>query len=88
MRFKPEDYLHHLESYDLTLEEKTEFLEALWLIAQCFADQAFGVASVPHSAGSETRTPLGCLIDLDAKEPISGKPANDNGNAQNNKNVA
>ncbi|MEM7775590.1 MAG: hypothetical protein AAF732_08265 [Pseudomonadota bacterium] len=38
--------MNHLESHDLTPGEKTELIEALWLIARSFADQAFGVASV------------------------------------------
>ena len=48
MSFKPEEYLHYFESYDLTHEEKIEFIETLWLIAQSFADDGLGIGSAAN----------------------------------------
>ncbi|WP_144083528.1 hypothetical protein [Hyphomicrobium nitrativorans] len=40
MKLDVEKYLHHLEGMDLSEAEKIEFIRTLWLIAQCFLDDA------------------------------------------------
>lgn len=39
-------YWHHLADLDLSDDEKTELLMALWLIMQSFVDRAFGLDPV------------------------------------------
>jgi len=41
MKLYVEKYLHHLDGMDLSEAEKIEFIRTLWLIAQCFVDDAF-----------------------------------------------
>lgn len=41
MELDVEKYLHHLDGMDLSEAEKIEFIRSLWLIAQCFVDDAY-----------------------------------------------
>lgn len=88
MTFKPEDYIHHLDAYDLTAEEKTAFIEALWIIARSFADQAFGVALVKDSGAGEPRNSLANLIKSNADQNTCAKAANDNAAKPNKRGAA
>jgi hypothetical protein len=35
-----DQYIHYFDEYDMTYEEKVEFVQTLWNIAQEFVDQA------------------------------------------------
>jgi hypothetical protein len=39
----PEKFLHHFEEYEISREQKLEIIDALYAIAENFADLAFGV---------------------------------------------
>ncbi|MEO1610568.1 MAG: hypothetical protein AAFR90_14820 [Pseudomonadota bacterium] len=41
--FDPARYLHHFDNCTISRDEKIELIEALWLVAQSFADEAFGM---------------------------------------------
>jgi len=41
--FDPARYLHHFDDCTISKAEKIELIEALWLVAQSFADEAFGL---------------------------------------------
>lgn len=78
MSFKPEEYLHYFEGYDLTEEEKIEFIETLWLIAQSFADQGLGIGSAANDNSTKARTAAPDLANARSVEKISTDAANDN----------
>lgn len=48
-----EKYEAHLDGLDLTKDQKTELIEALWLFCTCIVDQAHGLD--PVSLGSAVR---------------------------------
>lgn len=43
MALDAEKYLPHFEDFDLTEDQKRATIEALWIIAESFADLAFGL---------------------------------------------
>lgn len=43
-----DQYTHYFDEYDMTYEEKVEFVQTLWNIAQAFVDQALN----PEPAGT------------------------------------
>lgn len=45
--FVADDYLHHVEGYDFSEEQKVEFLRTLWWIMAAFVDMGFDVAKAP-----------------------------------------
>lgn len=42
MRPDVEEFMPYLDKYELTKEEKTEFINALWSILEIIVDGAFG----------------------------------------------
>ena len=84
MSFKPEEYLHYFESYDLSHEEKIEFIETLWLIAQSFADDGLGIGSAANDNTPETGTDVPDPVKSDNIQQGNTAAANDN-NAPNTK---
>lgn len=45
-----EKFLHHFDEYDISRESKVEIVEALYAIAENFADLAFGVHPIQMGA--------------------------------------
>lgn len=43
LSFDPQNYLHHLDGMDISEAEKADFIRTLWLIAQCFVDDAYSI---------------------------------------------
>ena len=55
--FDPKAYLNHFEDCDISETEKIECIKALWLIAQSFANHAFGLtAALPEVSAHARKT--------------------------------
>jgi len=78
MSFKPEEYLHYFEGYDLSHEEKIEFIETLWLIAQSFADDGLGIGSAANDNSPETGSAVSDPVRSDNAQEVNTEGANDN----------
>ncbi len=46
VEFKAEDYLQHIEEFDLSEEQQNELLQTLWNIMSTFVDIGWGVDTV------------------------------------------
>ena len=46
LEFKPDDYRHHLDEFDLTQEQQNELLQTLWSIMSTMVDIGWGVDTV------------------------------------------
>ncbi|SEN41815.1 hypothetical protein [Nitrosomonas marina] len=46
LKFKPDNYRHHLDEFDLTQEQQNELLESLWTIMSTLVDIGWGVDTV------------------------------------------
>jgi len=88
MSFKPEEYLHYFENYDLTHEEKIEFIETLWLIAQSFADDGLGIGSAANDNTPETGTDVPDPVKSDNAQQMNTQAANDNNDPSSEKGAA
>jgi hypothetical protein len=81
MTLDVENYLHHLDGMDLSEAEKSEFIRTLWLIAQCFVDDAFSgrADSVkPHISSLKSGFAAANVIRLNTSKQSSCTGANDN----------
>jgi hypothetical protein len=81
MTLDVENYLHHLDGMDLSEAEKAEFIRTLWLIAQCFVDDAdSGTADNvrPHFSSLESGFEAANVIRLSTVKQTSATAANDN----------
>jgi len=38
-----EKYIHYFDKFDMTYEQKVEYIHSLWGIAWAFVDRAFGI---------------------------------------------
>ncbi len=83
--FNPHDHIHHLDGMDLSDAEKVEFVRTLWLIAQCFVDDAYsGSAEGPRAnvvalkSGFEAAN----VIDLSSIKKTCAAAANDNASSR------
>lgn len=88
MSFKPDEYLHYFESYDLSHEEKIEFIETLWLIAQSFADDSLGIGSAANDNAPETGNVSSDPVKSDNAQQMNTGPANDNNDPSSEKGAA
>jgi len=78
MSFKPEEYLHYFEGYDLSHDEKIEFIETLWLIAQSFADDGLGIGSAANDNAPKTGSAVPDTVESDNAQRVNTEAANDN----------
>ena len=46
LEFKPDNYRHHVDEFDLTEEQKNELLTSLWTIMSTLVDIGWGVDTV------------------------------------------
>lgn len=52
-----DEYRHHLDDTDMTEEQKTEFLEAVWFLVGEFVSVEFGTHPVQQAMASRKREP-------------------------------
>ncbi len=76
-----EKYRHHLNDYDMSETQKTEFIKAIALIAESLADRAFGLNSI-HQINT-TKQHQNCapsfqMVKSTEIETLIEKSANDN----------
>lgn len=76
--FDPQNYLHHLDGMDLSEAEKTEFIRTLWLIAQCFVDDAYSARTDVDVSQLKSGFDAANVINLSAFKQASATAANDN----------
>ncbi|MCC7253614.1 hypothetical protein [Hyphomicrobium sp.] len=91
MKLDIEKYLHHLDGMDLSEAEKIEFIRTLWLIAQCFVDDAYsGRAESEKCDVSSLKSGFEAsnVIDLNNIKQTRTKAANDNAASQGKKGAA
>lgn len=71
MQLEPSLFLHHLDAFDMSHEEKVDYLHQLWRIAHYFADQAFGLTSEQILLGVDgTKCGVGAQDALDSADQI------------------
>ncbi len=65
-----EQYIQYFDKFDMTYEQKVEYIYSLWGIAEAFADWAFGIhplqqvsKSEPPSMSDEVRARVAQVID-------------------------
>jgi hypothetical protein len=81
MTLDVENYLHHLDGMDLSEAEKAEFIRTLWLIAQCFVDDAFSGradSAKPLASSLKSGFEAANVISFPAVKQTSATAANDN----------
>lgn len=74
-------YLHHLDGMDLSEAEKIEYIRTLWLIAQCFVDDAYSgraESAKPDISQLKSGFEAANVIDLNKARRPRAMPANDN----------
>jgi hypothetical protein len=71
-------YFHHLDGMDLSEAEKIEFIRTLWLIAQCFVDDAYSGNAEPNVAPLKSGFEATNVINLSAVRQTRATAANDN----------
>lgn len=76
--FDPQHFLHHLDGMDLTDAEKIEFIRTLWLITQCFVDDAYSARTDVDSSALKSSFASTNVINLDIPKQNSSVAANDN----------
>lgn len=54
LEFDAEEFWHFVESYDLSDDEKREYLEVIWSIIVSFVDLGFGIHPVQKACGKLT----------------------------------
>lgn len=73
-------YLHHLDGMDMSEAEKAEFIRTLWLIAQCFVDDAYS-SEAEREKGDVSQLKSGFaaanVIELSSFKQTPAGPAND-----------
>jgi len=83
--FDPQNYLHHLDGMDISEAEKIEFIRTLWLIAQCFVDDAYS-NSAERAKLDVSKLKSGFdaanVINLSAIRQTRASAANDNAAAR------
>jgi hypothetical protein len=86
MLLDPSRFVHHLNSFEMSDDQKKGFLEEIWRIAHFFADQAFGLTSeqillgtnqascgVPDGAALDSPNHLTQTFDRAARQSVGGK---------------
>lgn len=62
LEFDPVRFVHHLESWDASFEEKAAYLEVVWQIVVQFVDLGYGIhplSTAQQSCGQVSETPSG-----------------------------
>jgi len=54
LEFDAEEFWHFVESFDLSDEEKREYLETVWSIIADFVDLGFGIHPIQQACGKLT----------------------------------
>jgi hypothetical protein len=91
MKLDVEKYLHHLDGMDLSDAEKIEFIRTLWLIAQCFVDDAYSgraESTKPDISQLKSSFEASNVIDLSNIKPTRANAANDNASPRTKKGAA
>ena len=78
MTFDATKYLHHLDSMDLSEAEKIEFIRTLWLIAQCFVDDAYSGRTAVDVSQLKSGFDAANFVNLSAIKQTRASAANDN----------
>ncbi len=76
-----EKYRPYLSDFDMSEEQKTEFIKVMWTIMQSFADQAFGLNSEQqiHSFHQDKNCPVTFkMVEGTLLSHLGSKTANDN----------
>ena len=76
--FDPQDFLHHLGGMDLSDAEKIEFIRTLWLIAQCFVDDAYSARTDVDFSLLKSGFEAANVVDLSSIKQTRAAAANDN----------
>lgn len=76
--FDPQNYLHHLDGMDISEAEKAEFIRTLWLIAQCFVDDAYSARTDVDTSQLKSGFDAANVINLSASKQTCATAANDN----------
>jgi len=65
-----EQYIQYFDKFDMTYEQKVEYIYSLWGIAEAFADRAFGIhpllqvpKSEPAGTSDKVRATIAQIID-------------------------
>jgi len=78
MTLDVENYLHHLDGMDLSEAEKIEFIRTLWLIAQCFVDDAYSARTDVDVSQLKSGFDAANVIDFPITPQSRSTAANDN----------
>ncbi|MFA7307945.1 MAG: hypothetical protein WC026_14875 [Hyphomicrobium sp.] len=78
MTLDVEKYLHHLDGMDLSEAEKAEFIRTLWLIAQCFVDDAYSARTDVDVSQLKSGFDAANVVNLSAIRQTRATEANDN----------
>jgi hypothetical protein len=78
MTFDATAYLHHLDGMDLSEAEKIEFIRTLWLIAQCFVDDAYTARTDVDALQLKSGFEAANVVDFPPAQQTRAKAANDN----------
>ncbi len=76
-----EKYRPYFEEFDMTDEQRDEFIETLWLIVNSFADQSFGLTSsqqICEFKPDKVCSPESTLVESEHQPKITEQAANDN----------
>jgi hypothetical protein len=76
--FDPQNYLHHLDGMDISEAEKAEFIRTLWLIAQCFVDDAYSAHTDVDVSQLKSGFDAANVVELSAFKQTRATAANDN----------
>ncbi len=76
--FDPQNFLHHLDGMDLSETEKAEFIRTLWLIAQCFVDDAYSARTDVDDSPLKSGFDAANVIDFPITPQSRSTAANDN----------
>lgn len=74
-------YRHHLDRYDMSETQKTEFIEAVGLIIENIADNAFGLDSIHQISDTETQqicSDSSSSVNSYQLQEFNGSSTNDN----------
>jgi hypothetical protein len=74
-------YRHHLNDFDMSESQKTEFIKAIALIAESLADKAFDLNSIHHINAPKQQqncAPSSQMVKSIEIETLIDKNANDN----------
>lgn len=82
MTFDARSYLHHLDGMHLSDAEKIEFIRTLWLIAQCFVDDAYSARTDVDVSQLKSGFEAANVVDLSSIRQTRATAANDNASSR------